>query len=176
MRSPTKSNLRWVDDSHPDSVEPLLTVRRAIKQPSFLRKLLMIPVIGAAWMLSYPVITLCEGFESLYAPKSISLKVQEQASKTALLVTKMRDLLFHFGVCRDNMACIFLPLSQRISHGVLSLFPLYNGNLPEFGVIRYAFVVIFVSFAVFLTMFLTQLKIISILAHCFQEQRLVTNW
>ncbi len=127
---------RWIADDHPDSVQPLARVSNRIKPPSILRKIIGVPVIATVSVLVFPVAVTYFLFELVFPAKSLKAKVQEQASKTALSVTKIRDILYKSNVGPDNLAYIFLPIQARGVHSFFALFPWAIGKFFEYSVVR----------------------------------------
>lgn len=127
---------RWISDDHPDSVQPLARVSSKIKPPSIITKIVGVPVVTVAGILAFPVALSYLLFELVFPSKSMKAKVQQQASKTAQGVTKMRDIIYKSNLGPDNLAYIFLPFHARCVHGFFSLFPWFFGKFFEYSVIR----------------------------------------
>lgn len=120
---------RWIDDDYEDAVQPMLRASNAIHAPYILLVILFSPFILIALILVSPLLAWYGVVELLFEPLCRNQKVQEQASKTALTVTTARNILYQSGIGSDNLACIFLTRTARMSHKLLGTFPKMTGHI-----------------------------------------------
>lgn len=121
--SPENGSLsRWISNSHPDMVKPLITASNILRSQPILIKFILLPLFCLVVLLAIPVIIVAVVVHKVAEPKAGKGAVQVEASKTAVVTAIMRYILFHLHLCNDNLAHYFLPLPIRIlCEGIVNL-------------------------------------------------------
>lgn len=147
----TTSNLnRWVDDNHPDTVQLMCKASRCLPTPSLLKRFIYFPIVAFASITLLPALAGYFAILILDPAKSRALKVQQQASKTAMGVAMLRDMMFNSNMGSDYMASMFLDRTSLLVDWIIGFYSRLTGRMLELGRLRLGYVF---SFFIFLLLF-----------------------